>query len=585
MTKRPTSGKRFSSGGANLRPIRLVLEPLEARRLLAGMDLSGAQCAATFLTLDYSADSTTVAQAPLSSSINRSQFRGLQAEGEATENLYELPENAPPGTQLGPVVIGAPQSGQPHTLQSGDSRFSFEGDELYFSGGDLDFESEPLISFTVTAVNEDSETIASAGVVVSVTDVNEQPLAIELNGGQVYEHQPGAIIGDLHVVDPDVDAQSTYAFYLFDSRFTLSGSQLRLADGVELDFATEPEVLLAVAATDGVHEILDTVRIEVLRHSETPVATSSIALDPRQIVELTAGAVVGNATVVDPKDASYRFSVSDDRFEFVGNQLKLRDDRQVDSKLEPELTLALTAVGDQGDEASGTFSVTVITARSPYHNYNLNEDVNGDGFVSPIDALLVINELNARGSGPIITVGNGSGEGPPPMLDVNGDGMLTPIDVLLIINHLNRTRSIQYAPVQSGQADQRIITDPPTIVELPTGLPDDSDDPSAIDQLPTSLPDDSDDPPAIVDLPTSRLDDSNESDLENTIDEHSLITDLSSSHWQDSLISDTPEAGAANFFGQFSERSDDRRKRENASIDAELDMLLDQLSHSRQAAL
>ena len=582
MTKRPTSRKRFSSGGANLRPIRLVLEPLEARRLLAGMDLSGAHCAATFLTLDYSAGSSTVEQAPPSSSLT-TQFHELQAEGEAVDNFYELSENAPPGTLLGPVVFDAPLSGQEYILHSGDARFSIEGKQLYFAGGELDFQAEPLISFTITAVSDASEAFARIDVVIAVTNAAQQPLTIELSGGQVYEHQAGAMIGDLRVAGTNADAQSAYAFYLFDSRFTLSGSQLRLADGVELDFATEPEVLLAVAATDGNHEIFDTVRIEVLQDPAAPVVASSIALDPRQLVELTAGAVVGNATVVDPKDGSYEFSVSDERFEFVGNQLKLRDNHQVDSKLEPLLTLTLTAVGDQEDEATGTFSVTVISVRSPYHNYNLNEDVNGDGFVSPIDALLVINELNARGSGPITTAG---GSGWPPMLDVNGDGLLTPIDVLLIINHLNRTRSTEYGPVQRDGLDHFVIPEPeaphgtePPIEELAVS------NPPAIVELPTGLPEDSDAPPAIVELPTSLPDDSAESELENSVDEHSLVTDLSASRLQDNIVDATSRADEANFFGQFSERSDDRRQRENASIDAELEILLDQLSHSRQAVL
>ena len=59
-------------------------------------------------------------------------------------------------------------------------------------------------------------------------------------------------------------------------------------------------------------------------------------------------------------------------------------------------------------------------------------DVNDDGFVSPIDALLDINSINETGSRPLI--------GRPviaPYYDVSGDGYLSSIDALRVINFLN----------------------------------------------------------------------------------------------------------------------------------------------------
>ena len=52
-------------------------------------------------------------------------------------------------------------------------------------------------------------------------------------------------------------------------------------------------------------------------------------------------------------------------------------------------------------------------------------DVNNDGFVSPLDALFVINSINTGTRVEKICY------------DVNADGFLSPIDALLIINHLN----------------------------------------------------------------------------------------------------------------------------------------------------
>jgi hypothetical protein len=55
-------------------------------------------------------------------------------------------------------------------------------------------------------------------------------------------------------------------------------------------------------------------------------------------------------------------------------------------------------------------------------------DVDGDGLVTPRDALLVVNALNRV---------NGTTNGNDALLDVNDDGMLTPLDALLVINDLN----------------------------------------------------------------------------------------------------------------------------------------------------
>ena len=70
-------------------------------------------------------------------------------------------------------------------------------------------------------------------------------------------------------------------------------------------------------------------------------------------------------------------------------------------------------------------------------------DVNGDGFVSPRDALIVINLLNQIGPGTVDDVwqrlnGLAGGEGESgAYFDVNRDDYLSPRDALLIVNELN----------------------------------------------------------------------------------------------------------------------------------------------------
>src|SRR5207244_8245432 len=77
-------------------------------------------------------------------------------------------------------------------------------------------------------------------------------------------------------------------------------------------------------------------------------------------------------------------------------------------------------------------------------------DVNSDGHVSPLDALMVINDLNANGShsvssstsslsGPVVKAASVTASSTfvtdtsSSLLDVNGDGAVTPNDVNAII--------------------------------------------------------------------------------------------------------------------------------------------------------
>jgi Dockerin type I domain/Bacterial pre-peptidase C-terminal domain len=93
-------------------------------------------------------------------------------------------------------------------------------------------------------------------------------------------------------------------------------------------------------------------------------------------------------------------------------------------------TVSITAAA--AEFVSGSQMITITDSDLTWHNANVPTDVNDDNRVSPIDALLVINYLNANGSG-----GLPSGS-PPPYLDVSGDNQITPLDALLVINYLNQ---------------------------------------------------------------------------------------------------------------------------------------------------
>lgn len=64
------------------------------------------------------------------------------------------------------------------------------------------------------------------------------------------------------------------------------------------------------------------------------------------------------------------------------------------------------------------------------HNFAMPEDCDASGSVSPLDALVIINELNRSET-------NGPSDSSK-MIDVDADGRLTPLDALVVINYINR---------------------------------------------------------------------------------------------------------------------------------------------------
>ena len=91
---------------------------------------------------------------------------------------------------------------------------------------------------------------------------------------------------------------------------------------------------------------------------------------------------------------------------------------------------------------------------NPWHNYDQPLDVNDDSFISPIDALFVLNELNTVGPHELDPT-----QMPTHYLDSNDDGFVSPIDALLVINHLNlesqEDNSVAAIPLTSQLEEDR----------------------------------------------------------------------------------------------------------------------------------
>jgi hypothetical protein len=161
-----------------------------------------------------------------------------------------------------------------------------------------------------------------------------------------------------------------------------------------------------VAVSDAVLTTINTaVVIDVLRNDADPDGTLN-----RTSVSIASGPDVGSATV--NSDGTIRYVPPAD---FIG-------------------TASLQyAVLDNEGLSSNLATVTIRVTGSIHQNPTNRLDVNNDGFVSPIDVLIVVNDLNFNGTRVLPST-----LPVPPYLDVNGDRSVSPLDVLELINFINQ---------------------------------------------------------------------------------------------------------------------------------------------------
>ncbi len=91
--------------------------------------------------------------------------------------------------------------------------------------------------------------------------------------------------------------------------------------------------------------------------------------------------------------------------------------------------------------------LTVMIAS--FQNESEAEDVDNDGWITPLDALLVINDLNNRGARDLTD----TDERPEHLIDVNGDDYVSAVDALLVINRLNSS-STQFGATGRSQEER-----------------------------------------------------------------------------------------------------------------------------------
>ncbi len=291
---------------------------------------------------------------------------------------------------------------------------------------------------------------------LSVTPVNDAPrLAQGIPDRTVDEDAaiPAIVLSPTYFFDPDVVLNSDVLTFQVVSNSnpllvtpTISGNSLNLA----LVANQSGTAVLIISATDSSGQtISDQFTLTVNPVNDVPVTTPDsytvpqgtlyVTTDPRGLVggpgddgvlandTDAEGATLSATLVTGPQNASAFTLNPNGTFSYQHNGLS----RQTD-------TFTYRASDGAGSSVVTTVTITISDPPPPLHQNPINHtDVNADGFVSPIDVLLIVNFINANGNGVSVS----TLPAPPPYRDVDGNNRITPNDILQVINAINQLRA------------------------------------------------------------------------------------------------------------------------------------------------
>ena len=339
----------------------------------------------------------------------------LQDNGGPT--LTHAPMGGSPAIDAGP---GVPPENVPEFDQRGANFGRFQN-------GFLD-----LGAFEIQGSN--TAPVANAGANVSVRST----FTTKLNGSAS--------------TDPDAGPASlTYQWELVSGP---GDAVLSAPDGVTTEFTavTPGEYLVALTVSDGVAESTDSVRVTVTPNG-IPVADTSLSE-----TSATAGSVVildgTRSSDPDGDDITYLWTLLEQP---PASNVNVDDSTNPIASILPavEGEYRVQLVVSDGISSSEPSVVTITVGTSggfeEWSNPGQATDVDGNGVISPLDALLVINELTSREHSDPVTGSLNSATRPEDagFLDVVADGVIAPLDALTVINALNNSANATVPPRES----------------------------------------------------------------------------------------------------------------------------------------
>ncbi len=202
----------------------------------------------------------------------------------------------------------------------------------------------------------------SQSFTVTVNDLNDDPtVANEITDQSVNEDSALSFVVPTNTFNDEDGDTLTYTATLSDDSALPSWLSF---DATTQTFSGTPlnddvgSISVKVTATDAADvTISDTFTLTVVNTNDDP---TGIALSSLGVPEKIDGAVVGTFTTTDVDVGdTHTYTVSDDRFEVVDGQLKLKTGNTVEYATEPTITLTVTTTDAAGATFDQEFTLTV----------------------------------------------------------------------------------------------------------------------------------------------------------------------------------------------------------------------------------
>lgn len=368
-----------------------------------------------------------------------------EAPASLTLSASTLAENQPIGTLVGQLNTVDPDGETAFTyrLVAGpgsldNASFSIVGDKIV-ANGSFNFEAQKNYAIRVRSIDS-TGLFTESPFTISVTNVNEAPTSLNLNNESVLENKPaGTVVGNLLAFDPDAGDTFTFSLVSGDgapdnAKFEIVGNELRTRQKFNYEAANSFGILVRATDAGGLTRDIPMV-VSVVDVSEVPpvasVDTAKTSFGRTAIID-----VLGNDTdadgTIDPTTVTIITPPS------IGT-VKVLADGRIEYSQNSATTQSVTFeynVRDNDGEISN-FSLVTVNIYSAFQNQRIALDVDADGSITPLDVLVVVNDLNANSSRALPT----NVPDTAPYIDTDGDGFVGPLDVLRVVNFLNSRSS------------------------------------------------------------------------------------------------------------------------------------------------
>ncbi|MBM4074858.1 MAG: cadherin repeat domain-containing protein, partial [Planctomycetes bacterium] len=394
-----------------------------------------------------------------------------------------IAENAASGTTVGTFSTTDPDAANTFTYSlvagtgsTNNASFTIVGNSLR-TAASFNFETTPTLSIRVRSTDQGGLSFEKV-FTITVTNVNETPVAISLDNNTVSENLPiGTLVGSCSTQDPDVGNTFTYSLVAGtggddNASFSIAGNSLRT--NAVFDFSVKSTYTIRVRSTDqGGLSVQQVFTILITNVNQPP---TNISLSASSIIEnLASGTTVGTLSTTDPDPSSlftYTLvggvgSTDNASFAITGNSLKTAAIFDFETKSSYSIRIRSTDQGGLFIEKIFTITVTNVN-ESPSNILLSNNTV-----VENLPAATPVGVLNSVDPEPgntfTYSLVAGTGSTHNSSFTIVGNSLRTAASLNF---ESGSTRSIRIRSTdQSGASFEKVFSI--AVINMPEGTPSD----------------------------------------------------------------------------------------------------------------